>query len=265
MSATHRTHPTPSPSERSLVVTVSEDSFASTGGKIPPQNTPYNSPLFKTFFGKDYLKEFGDFIYTGQVGDYGLAFAMGKTLDEANTPFRTYREFKNHYWPKILLALGIVQDYTFPQVTNNISGNNAGIVTAPTNYGKYALIDDVEEGSIFVTEEFFGPLPYNIPRYPVPVTTPVHVEVLGVQYDFPKVLHPKIVVPNTRTGDAQLVSGSASGVGGALNGQIFPATNFETWAPYVLTDQQEYRDNGWYRIRVRVYPPDIPEVSVGNT
>ncbi len=265
MSATHKTTPTPNPAERSLVVTVTEDSFASAGGKIPPQGTLYSDPAWKTFFGGDYKKNFSEFVYTGQVGEFGLAFAMGKTLDQANTPFRTYKEFKDHHWPKVLLALAIVQDYTYPNVTNVISGSDAGIVTAPMNYGKYALVDDVDEGTIFVTEEFFGPIPYAIPRYPVPVTSPVHVEVLGVTYDFANCLHPKIAVQNTRTGSAQLVAGSASATGGALNGQLFPATNFETWAPYVLTDQQEYRDNGWYRIRVRVFPPDLPDTSIGNT
>lgn len=269
MSATHKTAPTPDPAQRSLIVTVSEDSFASSGGVIPPQGTLYTDPAWKTYFGKDYNKNFGNFVYTGQAGEYGLAFAKALPVDASGNPiiepYRTTREFKNHHWPKILFALGIVQDYTYPNVTNVISGSSAGIVTAPMNYGKYALVDDVEEGTVFVTDEFFGPVPFNIPRYTVPVTSPVHVEVLGVKYDFPNCLHPKITVPNTRTGNAQLVAGVAAGVGGALNGQDFPATNFETWAPYVLTDQQEQRDGGWYRIRVRVFPPDLPDISVGNT
>ncbi len=262
---------------------IPQDTVAQNPSATPviPQANPNAAPLFKELgivdgrslgwipdpaLAQDSRFGLYKFGFTSKENlDVCFWYLKPKTLDEANTPFRTYTEFKNHHWPKVLQALAIVQDYTFPNVTNVISGDDTGIVTAPMNYGKYALVDDVDEGTRFVTEEFFGPIPYAIPRYAVPVTSPVHVEVLGVNYDFPNCLHPKIQVPNTRTGDAMLVAGSAAGVGGALNGQLFPATNFETWAPYVLTDQQEQRAGGWYRIRVRVYPPDLPETNIGNT
>jgi hypothetical protein len=189
-------------------------------------------------------------------------FGPNKTDAEKNTPYRSYSETKNHRWPPILDALGIQQDYTFPNVTNVVSGNDSGIVTAPRNYPKRVYIPEVNEGTRFLTEEFFAATKFDIPRHAVPTPTAVFVDILDVSLSFPECLHPKITVPNTRTGDVTLVAGTAAGAGGALNGQVFPATNFETWAPYILTDQQELREGGWYRIRVRVFPPDLPDAIV---
>lgn len=271
--------PTPDPSALTFAVLIPQDIVSQY-----PTCVPQTGALFKTLgiagnpSGKSVGwipdaalaqdSRFGLYVYTGMSREnLDMVFFYGrpKTPEEANKPFREYTEFKNHHWPKILQGFAILQDYTFPNVTNVISGNDSGIVTAPQNYAKWALVDSTDEGTRFVTEEFWSPTKFDIPGYPTPATTSIHVEVLGRDYDFPDCLHPKIVVPNTVTGSAQLVNGVGSAGGGALNGQVIPATNFETWAPYVLTDQQEYRDGGWYRIRVRVFPPPLPETAVIQT
>lgn len=211
--------------------------------------------------------QWGDYLYVSKKGTGNATmrfyWCKNKTAAEKNVPFRSYSEVKNHRWPPILLALAIQQDYTFPNVTNVVSGTDSGIVTAPRNYPKRVYIPEVNEGTRFFTEEFFAATKFDIPRHVVPTPTAVFVDVLDVSLSFPECLHPKIVVPNTRTGDVTLVAGVAADAGGALNGQIFPATNFETWAPYILTDQQqELPTGGWHRIRVRVYPPDLPDAIV---
>lgn len=208
----------------------------------------------------------GDYAYTSKqpIGEGGMRFfwAKNKNDEDKNTPFRSYTEVKNHRWSPILLAFGIQQDYTFPNSTNVISGNDVGIVTAPRNYPKYVYIPEVNEGSRFVIEEFFAATKFDIPQTPVPTATAVQVNMLDVTLSFPESLHPKIVIPNTRTGLTQVIAGVAGEAGGGINGQVFPATNFETWAPYIMTDQQEFTETGWHRIRVRVYPPALPDAIV---
>jgi hypothetical protein len=261
---------TPNPSKFGFSVTVPQKTIVNN-----PSAWPEEGSLFKDFpWAPDPSLQaenrYGLYVYTdcqsssSPERDQAITFVFGPymTDEQKTTPFRTYTESKNHRWPPILQALAIQQDYTFPNATNVVSGTNVGIVTAPRNYPKYVFIPEVNEGSRFVTEEFFSPTKYDIPQSPVPTATSVNVDILDVSLNFPECLHPKIQIPNTRTGDVQVVAGSATGAGGALNGQVFPATNFETWAVYVLTDQQEFTGVGWHRIRVRVFPPALPDAIV---
>jgi len=263
MSASAKTVPTPNPAERSLVVTVTEDSFASSGGVIPVQGTLYGDPVWKTFLPKDYFKNFQNFVYTGQVDAYGLAFAMQKTEAEANTPFRTTVWKGNHRWPPILLFVGFEVDYVSQRSFPVTDGTTVGTGFGPTYYDKTVYIPDVAEGTRFVKDEFFGPTQFDIPQTPVPVPTAVqYVLPGGAGQSFPECLHPTITIPDFITSLTQTIGGSSADVGGSIEGQRFPATNFETWAPYVLSDTQEQQGGGWYRVRIRVFPPAQPSPIV---
>lgn len=268
MSATHKTVPTVNPAERALVVTVLEDSFASVGGKIPPQGTPYSSPLFKTYFSKDYKKEFSDFIYTGQVGEYGLGFARAKgpdDLDEVGNikPFRsTWTKFGNHRWCPILKGLAFVSDSTFPLSTNIVSGSESGIATAPKNYVREVFIQEVNEGSRFFLQEFTSPFPFQMPRFPVPQPGRVSYQINGIQGSFEECLHDDIEIPYTDSTTAILVGSTGSVSDAKIPGQFFPRTNFRRRRNYVLASDQELRDGVWYMQRLWVYPPKQPRTTV---
>lgn len=266
---------TPNPSEFGISVTVPMNIIVNSPGNFPTEGDALSQNIWAADRPLRDPAHYGYYIYTdyqettSSEREPAIVFFYGKnkTEEEKNTPFRTYTEVKNHRWPPILLALAIQQDYTFPNSTNMISNpligsDEVGIVVAPRNYPKYAYIPEVNEGTRFVIEEFFAATKFDIPQHPVPTTTSVNVDILDVSLNFPDCLHPRIVVPNTRTGTTQLVGGTASNAGGALDGQVFPATNFETWAVYVLTDQQEPTPTGWRRIRVRVFPPPMPEVII---
>jgi hypothetical protein len=262
--------PTPNPSKFAFAVTVPQKVIVNNPSAWPVEGSSFNTFPWPPDPTLQANNKFGLYIYTScklsnsPERDNAVTFIFGPYLTEEqkNTPFRVSTQVKNHRWPAILLALGIQQDYTFPNSTNVVSGSNVGIVTAPRNYPKQVYIPEINEGSRFVTEEFFASTEFDIPQTPIPTPTSVSVNILDVTLNFPECLHPRISIPNTRTGDVRVVAGSASDAGGALNGQVFPATNFETWAVYVLTDQQEFTEVGWHRIRVRVYPPALPDAIV---
>ncbi len=268
MSATHRTVPTPDPSQRSLVVTVSEDSFASVGGVIPKEGTLYKDPAFKTYFGKDYQKNFSDFAYTGQVGDYGLAFARGsfnadKQLIATPKPFRSsWRKFGNHRWCPLLEGLAFIEDTEFPQATNVIINGDQGLATAPKYYVHEAYVAEVNEGSRFFLDEFFSPVPYVLARSPVPQPGRVSYQINGLRGAFEECLHDDIEIPATNGATATLIDGSQTNLDSKILGQFFPRTNFRRRRPYILTSDQVYQDGGWYMQRLRVFPPRQPKTTI---
>lgn len=262
MSATHSTSKTPNPSERSLVVTVSEASFASAAGKLPKEGTLYGSSEWKTFFGADYRKEFSDFVYLGQGDDSQhsgqLVFSMNKTVEEASTPFRTVIECKNHRWPPVLKRLIPVPVSGFPLSTQTTNGTALGTSFA-TRYRMIEFyIPEVVEGTKFITDYFTGPRPFAIPQHQVPLPTSVSYDLINLRGGFPECLHKKIdfgeLLGTTNSQYGATVSNDYQ----VLQNQVFPATNFVDWEPYVLSDTQEFIGSCYYRTRVRVFPPEQP-------
>lgn len=211
----------------------------------------------------------GDYIYTWklQVGEGVIRFfwAKNKTAAESMVPFRETTEKRNHPWPPVLLALVLIPDYTFLRtgkgydpITNEISE-----VVAPNHYVREIFVPGVNEGTMMVKRMFYGPRKFDITQTPVPVPTSVSYDINGVHGRFPECLHPRIELASTRSGIAQVVAGVVSEVGGALEGQIFPATNFEQWEPYIYTDTQDQDENGgWLRTQTLAIPPDPPDVIV---
>lgn len=262
MASSHTTIPTPNPRERALLVTIEESVFANDPNILPATGTAYED-CAKALFAKDYQKQFSEYVYTGQDGTHGMLFAKQKTELEASTSFRMTTWFGNHRWPPILLFVGFETDYvsqrSFPVANSTTVGTGFG----PTYYDKVVYIPDVSEGTRFVKDEFFGPEPFDIPKTPVPIPTAVqYIMPGGSGQSFPECLHPPIIIPDFITSLTQTIGGSTAAVGGSIEGQRFPATNFETWGPYVLSDNQQFQNGGWYRARIRVFPPSTPDPVV---
>lgn len=227
MSSTHKNISTPDPRFTALAVSVNEASVASIGGKFPAVGTLYKD--FPTsIVSKDYLKLYANFVYTGQESSQGgvmLLFGPSMTAQQINTPFRTTNETQNHRWPPILLELKYIL----------FNGNY---------YIRQVYIPEVTEGTKFLTEEFSSPVPFQIPQHPVPLPSSVSYD-YAKRIQFPECLHKKIKI-------------APDGIPSFL-WQTFPATNFEDWAPYVLSDTQQYTSGIYYRKRVRVFPPIPPD------
>lgn len=251
MSATHTTVPTPSPKFRSLVVKASEDSFASSGGILPDEGTLYSDEAWKSFFGKDYHKNFAGFRYVGQGEGGTLIFVRSMTDDQRNTPFRTVTYTGNHPWHPVLFSLNLLR-----VPGSRVSGS------APSYVVREVYVPGVQEGTLFKVESFFSDIPYVIPRWPVPTPTAVNYDFgPGARGSFPECLHPEIKIKPLQIGTTVIVAGEASVTTSVVKGQLFPETNFTEWAPYVFSDKQEF-SNGYSRTKVTVYPPATPEESI---
>lgn len=257
-------HRTPNPSEKSLSILIPQV-------EIKEKKTLFDAYLPGALF-KDcpiipdqgLVGDYGDFVFTDctDADNKHLRYWFGanKTLEQANTPFRTTTWKGNHRWPPVLLGVQIIADHGSQRSFTVRSGTDTGTGFGPTYYDQVQYIPDVAEGTRFVKDEFLSPIKFNIPQTPVPIPTSVSYQLPGgINGNFPECLHGDIIIEPTITCSAQLVAGTVSVVGTTIGAQVFRATNFTDWSPYILSDTQELRDGVWYHVRIRVFPPPQPE------
>lgn len=271
MSVNSRTIKSPNPAIRVLMTRVGEVSFAASGGIVPPEGTLYGSEAFRSYFGKDYQKEFKNFVYTGQGPDDKeggtLLFAPNMTEDEANIPFRTTTSFKLKSWPAILIRMTPIPVRSYPISTQKMSTGGADYGTVNIQFvQRYKMeqvyIPEQTVSTKITVEEFTSPRPFNIPKHQTPVTDSVIFQLpTGEQFGFPSCLHKKLTIPKIMVGTG---SAPLSGSGGVsdfelINGQVFQATNFPTWLSYYESDEQTYEGGIYYRRRVKVHAPPLPK------
>lgn len=270
MSKTHNTIPTVSPSERALLVTVNEVSFASVGGIIPPINTLYNDAAFRTFFGKDYLKEFSNFRYVEQRanvdGGGTLLFVKSKTSQERDTPFITYAKVEPHEWSSVLKWIKFEQETNFPLSQNYIGGTQQGLVTVPRWLVQYAFIQGMRLNTYIKVREFLSDLPYS--QWSVlsdePQPTAVTWDLIGSHGNTGPCLHREENVPGQ--GDASgvrvvLTDGSIQGGTNVQRGQKFYRTNHLTWQDYVVNTVVRV-DGQYHRTEETFIAPPEPRASI---
>lgn len=211
---------------------------------------------------------YGNYIYTtnqpttSSEKEPAITFFYGPNLTEEqkNTPYRDFAEHGNHYWPPMLLMLRFIPDKNFPI---NTQGPGGVTVIGYRHYVREVFIPGANEGSLFITREFFSPTKFDIGQSPVPEPTAVSYDYLGAKGSFPECLHGRIRIPAMRTAFATYTTGGGSaGASGVLAGQVFPETNFTEWAPYIVSDKQTFTDVGWHRVQTEVYPPPIPETII---
>lgn len=261
ISATHKTIPTPNPAFRSLRVVVGEDSYASNGGLIPKEGTLYKDPAFKGLFAQDYRKEFEDFRYVtqDQGNDGALLFVRSMTNNQRLTPYRTITSFGGEFvWDAILKALVFIPDRNFGRSTNGIRNGRGAVISGPQYYVRQVYQPAVRRGTRFITQYFFSDKPYNIGSQLVPIPRSVFYDVPGAQGYFPDCLGPEVRIPDTQTANAAFVAGAQAYASGALQGQYFPATNFEEWSPYFSKIDQDFQ-NGYLMTRTMAIPPLVDD------
>lgn len=270
----HDLVPTPNPSELSLVIDVPVSVFAMSNRQMPTASTngvigdKYASEAFKFLVSAAWVKGYGDYVFVdvSKPMPQWLRFHFIKEKTAAQRaskePFRSMPSFGNHRWNAILKKLSFFQDNSFPLAATIIKNGQKGTVTAPRTYDQVVYVPEINEGTLFLEEEFFSDTPFVIPQYEVPIPTAVsYVVPGGASGNFQECLHPKVVIPDLRAGSLVFIGGAQSDSGGNVRGQVFPETNQTGWERYVLSHKQKF-EVGYYGYRVTVNPPDEPEVDV---
>lgn len=261
-NTTHRIVKTPNPSVWSLVVSVQASELASQPDFTPAEGTAYKD-FPRWLKDNSYIQKWGDYTYVANEdgdnpGDVRLVFCKNFTATENSTPFRTTTYFGNHTWPAILQAIAFPPVQGQHHASNGLIGGKSAIILSKQYSERRVVIPEANEGTLFTVEEFFSNVPFVIPRYPTPVLTEVSWDIPNGPKGQFYGLHPDIRIPHTQVAVAGIVQGDQAAASGISKGQFFPATNFEEWSDYYLSQSQDFQ-YGYYSKRVKVSPPDQPE------
>lgn len=255
---------TPNPEEFSFRVLV--DATRLKPSDIPRKETPYIDCKFpvKPRFLLDC--EYRDYIYTYSKAEgegVWFHFAKNKTYEERNTPFEVYSDWKEFPWPAILEDLYFVQTTAFPQTVNT---GGSTVATAPRIFPRFKHIPQTNVPSEVKVELFLSPIAWPEAELFVnhPIPTSIDGSYLGVSVSFPRCLHQTVVLGEQVPG-ASVIYGTGV-VDPPLDRNpermIFPATNFEDWASFILSDGQQPTNGVFLRERITIYPPPKPEAIV---
>lgn len=205
------------------------------------------------------VSEFADYVYTyceqAEAGYKHFYFARQRTDVERNTPFEEFFSTRQFSWPPVLEDLYFISS-TFPQST---ATSTDAVTTATRYFARRKYRPSISVDSRIKIQQYLSEVPWNPQAliHPQPIPTEVDGSYLGISVNFPKCLHPRVVLPELVPG-AQLVF-NAGAVNVARSGtpreQIFPATNFEDWKPFVIEDQVQPQRGLWLREKITIYPP----------
>ncbi len=206
-----------------------------------------------------------------QEGGLYTKFTFGRDYSSVNpdtglpwsqTPVLVQESLRDHYWPPILRRLQVIPDPTVMKQSRYSNGVNGGVSLYPSINVYYDLIEEMTEGTKFVEEDYISNTPFEVPKTKVPVPRVISVPLPGGErFTFRRCLCAEIKLNRILTSTSVIFdSGSVgNGIGGSIPGQIIPATNFETWRPYIKSAEQG-RSNGLFTLKVTwVYPPHPPE------
>lgn len=258
------TETTPNPAEVSIMVKVDGNQLNPTS--IPTLGLPYKQ-IDKSITNPRVNEcGFGDYVYTFMSGggaDIWLHFGKPKTTVEKNTPFRVSYSTRYYPWPPVLELLKLVKTTQFPQSVFN----GTTTVTAPRFFPRYKYRPTPSVNSVIKIEQFLAPTPFDGQAliHPQPIPTEISGHYLGMSISFPRCLHPLVVLDENVPG-ATVVEGQGTinvPVTGSINRQVFPATNFIDWAPFILEDQCQPSGGLYLRERITIYPPFRP-ISIEN-
>jgi len=208
---------------------------------------------------RERVQEFGDYVYTyceqADAGHKYFYFARARTDEERNTPFEVFDSTRQYAWPPVLEDLYFVSS-TFPQST---ATSTDAVQTATRYFARRKYRPSVSVDSKIKVQQYLSEKPWAPQAlvHPQPIPTEVDGSYLGLSVNFPKCLHPRIVLPELVPGAQIVFNAGAVNVtrSGTPKGQVFPATNFEDWRPFVIEDVVQPQKGLWLREKVTIYPP----------
>lgn len=259
---TYKTLKTPVAGLRSLGVIVDDSVIGENPDILPAEGTLYGQ-LDPRIMPQDLSKLWDNYRYVEQEdlgdGKFMLIFVKVLTNNQRMTPYRTITSFGGEFvWDAILKALVFIPDRNFGRSTNGIRNGRGAVISGPQYYVRQVYQPAVRRGTRFVTQYFFSDKPYNIGSQLVPIPRSVFYDVPGAQGYFPDCLGPEVRIPDTQTANAAFVAGAQAYASGALQGQYFPATNFEEWSPYFSKIDQDFQ-NGYLMTRTMAIPPLVDD------
>lgn len=215
--------------------------------------------------GREFLSKFpgyGDYVYLrsekGDADHVTLYFGKPKTVTQRNKPFNVWYDTRQYTWPAVLEDLYVSNVIGFPQVINIGSKTETTDRLLP----RYRYRPAVSHNSIIKVEQLLSDVawPENDLIHAQPVPTDIDGYYVGLNISFQRCLHPTVIFPRLNAESIIYGVGVAPApMGRNVNRQIFPATNFLDWAPFIIEDRQQPTNGLWLRERVTIYPPSPPE------
>lgn len=254
--------PTPNPSE--MAVRITQDA-----NQMRISATPTLGELYSISQAKlppaGRRQDFQNYVYcdsSKEGDDLWFYYAKPKTQTEKYTPFRTSLSTRQYPWPGVLYTVDIYKTNSFPQTVYN----GTSTVSAPRYFAKYRYKPTPNVSSVVQIDEYLSHTPYSKTdvTHIQPIPTDINGNFLGLSVDFPRCLHPKVIF-DTNIPGAQKVfgQGTVDNVGNwNPNQQIFPATNFLDWAPFVIEDDVTLVNGQYYRRKVTIFPPVSPPQTI---
>lgn len=269
-------HATPNPTEFMVSVRVPDEKFnpklLQANGKTLVRLLPYMDVSWTTVQGGR-VGEYGDYVYSFCLDDgqdrtgytwKRFYFVKPKTQEERDTPFETLWSTKMYPWPAVLLELWFER--------TEVGGANEYA------YQRRRFRPSVTASSVIRIDHYLSEIPWS--KQAISHMQPIPTEISGRQVikrsngdatmnllvDFPKCLHPEVILtlpPNTVSGERIPNAGTQPPTYiGNVKQQVFPATNFTDWQPFVIQDIVQPVKGLYLREKITIWPPKRIEAQV---
>lgn len=266
MPSSHTTLPTPSPRERSLLVTVEESVFAANPDILPAQGTRY-ADCPKALFSRDYNKKFDDYVYTGQQGAYGILFVKSKTQEQRNTPFETDEITEEVDWLAVINWITFEPNYGAPRTQSTVdSTGGPATILIPRWVVRRSYVHGQQLITRVIVRRYLSEVPWppSMVESDEPMGTEIQWDLEGNSGTTGRCLHPEKTVPGQ--GSAYAVVGESGNreatMGSDNRSQYVPKTNHTRWQDFITNDVQRVEPRQFLREEKTYIAPTMPEESL---
>lgn len=189
-------------------------------------------------------------------------FSRAIPSDPLPAPYKTESEQIDHLWHDQLLRVDFLPDYSFPHTTRGPGGVE---IYAPRYYPRVFHIPEATEGTLAIHRFYIASVPFVVKQTECPQPSDVNFNILGVEGQWSRCLHPKLVFDSKKTAIVAYNAATTSVVqtGGAIAGQLYEETNFEDWTTYDWIIKQRDVMSSLYELEIiSVTPPTPSDVII---
>jgi len=277
MASNFQILPTPSQEEFMFAVRIADNKvrqnlFLSTGKALTSAITADTNGTSPTTYAEfawaanhekiQWDTAFANYVYLkcdkADADHMNFYFGKAKTPEQRNTPFQQFEDTRQYTWPAVLLDLYLVQSSV-----NQYINTGSSSTEVPRIFPRYHYKPGVAYNSNVLVKQFLAEVPWKRSdlTHAQPVPTDINGSYIGApNINFPRCLHPTVKFPELVPG-AQVISGAGvidSPLGRNPMYQIFPATNFIDWQPFIIEDRQQPVNGLFLREMIQIFPPPPP-------